>query len=108
VIDAAWIRPGTHVSSVGYRPPDGELPRALLERARLFVEADEAFAPAPVGCAELQGRTGTLLAHAQRRHDDEITVYKAMGHAMEDIVAATLVYDAAWTNNTLDTFALYR
>ena len=53
VIDAAWITPGTHVSSVGYRPPDGELPRELLPRARLFVETFEAFEPTPVGCAEL-------------------------------------------------------
>ena len=33
VIEPAWIAPGTHVSSVGYRPPDGELPRALLQGA---------------------------------------------------------------------------
>jgi ornithine cyclodeaminase/thiomorpholine-carboxylate dehydrogenase len=105
VIDADWIAPGTHVSSVGYRPPDGELPRALLDRASLFVEAEEAFAPPPVGCAELQGRAGTVLAHASRRTRDEITVYKAMGHVMEDIVAATLVYEAA---GILDSFDLYR
>ena len=24
-----WVQPGTHVSSIGYHPPDGELPRAL-------------------------------------------------------------------------------
>ena len=33
VIEPDWIAPGTHVSSVGYRPPDGELPRALLDVA---------------------------------------------------------------------------
>src|SRR3954451_12946573 len=55
VIAPEWIAPGTHVSSVGYRPPDGELPRELL-RGRLFVETREAFEPTPVGCAELQGR----------------------------------------------------
>src|SRR4051794_24102625 len=108
VLDPGWIAPGTHVSSVGYRPPDGELPRALLDRASLFVEAEEAFAPPPVGCAELQGRTGTVLADAVRRSDDEITVYKAMGHVMEDIVAATLVYEAAFANFTLDRIDLYR
>ena len=32
VIEPGWIAPGTHVSSVGYRPPDGELPRELLAR----------------------------------------------------------------------------
>ena len=33
VIEPAWIAPGTHVSSVGYHPPDGELPRELTGRA---------------------------------------------------------------------------
>jgi alanine dehydrogenase len=56
VIDPSWIAPGTHVSSVGYRPPDGELPRALAREHRLFVETREAFIPPPVGCAELQGQ----------------------------------------------------
>ena len=30
-----------------------------------------------------------------RRSDDELTVYKSMGHAMEDMVAANLVYKRA-------------
>jgi ornithine cyclodeaminase/alanine dehydrogenase-like protein (mu-crystallin family) len=103
VIDPAWIAPGTHVSSVGYRPPDGELPRALLTQ-RLFVETREAFEPTPVGCAELQGldpasatELGEVLLGRRpgRAGDDEITVYKAMGHVVEDIVAAGLVYAAA-------------
>jgi ornithine cyclodeaminase/alanine dehydrogenase-like protein (mu-crystallin family) len=104
VIDAAWLAPGTHVSSVGYRPPDGELPRALARAAHLFVETREAFEPTPVGCAELAGmdpRSATeigevLLGRAPGRTDPtEITVYKAMGHVVEDIAAAELVYAAA-------------
>jgi alanine dehydrogenase len=104
VIRPDWIAPGTHVSSVGYRPPLGELPRELAARERLFVETREAFAPTPVGCAELQGlnpASGTelgevLLGRADGRRDDsELTVYKAMGHAVEDIAAAELVYAAA-------------
>jgi alanine dehydrogenase len=103
VIEPGWIAPGTHVSSVGYRPPDGELPRALLEH-RLFVETREAFEPTPVGCAELQGLDSTaatelgevLLGRAPGRTEaTQITVYKAMGHVVEDIVAAELVYAAA-------------
>jgi ornithine cyclodeaminase/alanine dehydrogenase-like protein (mu-crystallin family) len=103
VIEPAWIAPGTHVSSVGYRPPDGELPRGLL-RHRVFVETREAFEPTPVGCAELHGldrgtatELGEVLLGARRgrRSDEEITVYKAMGHVVEDIVAAELVYAAA-------------
>jgi alanine dehydrogenase len=108
VIEPGWIAPGTHVSSVGYRPPDGELPRALLEH-RLFVETRAAFEPTPVGCAELQGHDpdsatelGEVLLRrrAGRISDDEITVYKAMGHVVEDIVAAELVYAAAAGHGT--------
>jgi ornithine cyclodeaminase/alanine dehydrogenase-like protein (mu-crystallin family) len=96
VIEPGWIAPGTHVSSVGYHPPDGELPRALLERASLFVETLEAFEPPPVGCAELDApREATVIAEGRRTSEDEITVYKAMGHVMEDIVAAELVYRRA-------------
>lgn len=101
VISAEWVKPGTHLSSVGYHPPQGELPRELAQKHRLFVEALDAFAPAPVGCAELTGiesSRGTSLGEVVndrrkgRRDDQEITVYKAMGIAMEDMIAANLVY----------------
>jgi ornithine cyclodeaminase/thiomorpholine-carboxylate dehydrogenase len=104
VIEPGWIAPGTHVTSVGYRPPEGELPRELARGGHLFVETRDAFAPPPVGCSELQGldpASGTELGEvllgraAGRASDDEITVYKAMGHVAEDIAAAELVYAAA-------------
>lgn len=104
VIAREWVRPGTHVTSVGYKPPRGELPRALLERSSLFVETRLAFEPTPVGCAELAGLDGAaatelgeieLGTRPGRRERDEITVYKAMGHVIEDIVAAELVYRRA-------------
>lgn len=101
VIDAAWVKPGSHVSSVGYHPPDGELPRDLARRHRLFVEAMDAFAAPQVGCAELTGQHGTVLGEVVndpgkgRANATEITVYKAMGIAMEDMVAANLAYRAA-------------
>jgi alanine dehydrogenase len=58
VIEAGWVQPGTHVTSVGYKPPRGELPRGLLEQSSLFVETRLAFEPTPVGCAELAGLDG--------------------------------------------------
>jgi alanine dehydrogenase len=99
-IDASWIRAGTHVTSVGYCEPDGELPHELLDRASLFVETRLAFEPTPAGCFELQGRDpasgvelGEVLAGERpgRRVPEEITLYKAMGHAIEDHVAAEVV-----------------
>ncbi|HEU5297151.1 MAG TPA: hypothetical protein VFU71_20385, partial [Burkholderiaceae bacterium] len=104
VIEPGWVRPGTHVTSVGYHPPAGELPVELARQHSLFVETRDAFEPTPVGCAELatldRERATTLGAVALatapgRRRADEITVYKAMGIAMEDMVAANLAFDRA-------------
>lgn len=104
VIDAEWIRPGTHVSSVGVAPPHGELPRDLIRKSSLYVESLDAFKPSPVGCGELSGlapESGTALGDMLlgrkpgRLHADQITVYKAMGLAMEDMVAADLAFRAA-------------
>jgi len=103
-ISAQWLRPGTHVSSVGVAPPGGELPIELVGRASLFVETGDAFAPTPVGSCELDGidpQTGTELGEMLlglrpgRTGADQVTVYKAMGVAMEDMVAADLAYREA-------------
>lgn len=104
VIAAEWVAPGTHVTSVGYAPPGGELDPSLIARGWLYVETRAAFALPPAGCAELSGMdpsSGTelgtvLLGQAEGRHSaDAITVYKAMGHAVEDLAAASLVYRRA-------------
>jgi ornithine cyclodeaminase/alanine dehydrogenase-like protein (mu-crystallin family) len=104
VLRWADVAPGTHVTSVGYAPPGGELDPELAARGRLFVETRQAFSAAPVGCAELAGldpalgtELGAVLAGTAdgRRSDDEITIYKAMGHIAEDAAAAALVYGAA-------------
>jgi ornithine cyclodeaminase/alanine dehydrogenase-like protein (mu-crystallin family) len=104
VIRAGEVAPGTHVTSVGFAPPGGELDPALARAGRLFVETRGAFAPPPAGCAELAGldpSSGTelgevLLGRAVgRASPDEITVYKAMGHVAEDAAAAELAYRLA-------------
>jgi len=104
VIRSEWVKLGAHVSSVGYFPPNGELPKDLASKHRLFVETLDAFQPTPVGCGELAGldaSTGTTLGAVAlgrkpgRLNDVEITVYKAMGVAMEDMVAANLAYQRA-------------
>jgi len=104
VIEPQWVKPGTHVSSVGYHPPEGELPPALARDHRLFVETVDAFAAAPIGCSELRAlpaSKGTTLGDVVndprrgRTARSEITVYKAMGIAMEDMVAANLAFRSA-------------
>jgi alanine dehydrogenase len=93
------------VTSVGFAPPQGELDRAIAEEGQLYVESRAAaFQPPPVGCMELVGMAPDaaieigelLLGRAPGRADSEqLTVYKSMGHAIEDVAAAALVYEAA-------------
>lgn len=109
VIGPGWIKPGAHVTSVGYHPPDGELPRSLASGHRLFVETSAAFEAPPVGCAELTGldpanaaTLGAVIAGNKpgRISDTEITVYKAMGTGMQDMIAANLAYHSALRSRT--------
>ena len=104
VIDLDWLSSGVHVTSVGYAPPGGELSHQVITHGHLFVETRLAFNPPPAGCAELSGldpSTGTELGEVLlgqslgRLSADEITIYKAMGHASEDLAAASLVYQRA-------------
>lgn len=98
-----WLAPGTHVCSVGV----GEGPELDAETVRaglLVVESPAAFEPFPAGTHELSGldpslgvELGQILggAHPGRTSGDEITVYKSMGHAVEDAAAAALVLERA-------------
>ncbi len=92
------------MTSVGYAPPGGELDCDVIVQGKLFVETRLAFEPPPAGCSELVGldpNTGTelgevlLATRPGRQSDRDITIYKAMGHAMEDMVTANLVYQRA-------------
>ena len=104
VVQRSWLSPGTHVTSVGYMPPGSEVAPDIVQHARLFVETRVAFAPPPAGCAELAGldphaavELGEVLLGRRpgRVSDSELTLYKSMGHAMEDLVAARLAYESA-------------
>jgi alanine dehydrogenase len=104
VIEREWLADGAHVTSVGFSASGGELHPAIVRAGLLVVESRTALEPPPAGADELQGlepedvvELGEILAgsHPGRTGDDQITVYKSMGHAAEDAVAARLVYDRA-------------
>lgn len=104
VVEADWLAPGAHVTSVGYAPPGGEMPLEVVRRATLAVESRLSFNPPPAGCAELAGldpaigiELGELLVGRApgRTSATELTAYKSMGHAMEDLVVAEFVYRRA-------------
>jgi alanine dehydrogenase len=104
VIKREWLTDGAHVTSVGYATEGGELDEATIKAGLLVVESRVALQPPPAGSAELSGLSenevvelGEILGgkHPGRTSDAEITVYKSMGHAIEDAAAARLVYEAA-------------
>lgn len=101
-----WLEPGAHVSSVGYGAGGSELDPAIVERADVVVveQRDSAFAPLPAGAPELDPRgrdgvveLGEIIAGtaAGRTSGDQITLYKSVGVAVQDLAAAALVLAAA-------------
>lgn len=105
VLDDAWVAPGAHVMSVGAcRPDQREMDPALVTRARLFVDSRVAalvesgdvvmgIAEGRFTAAHLRGEMGEVVLGrvAGRNSDDDITVFKSLGMAVEDVVAADLV-----------------
>jgi ornithine cyclodeaminase len=106
VVRAEWLAPGAHVSSVGMNAPGSELDPAIVAEADvLCVESRESvFAPYPAGAVELSGidpaRTvelGEIVAGTGvgRTSGEQITLYKSVGVAVQDLAAAALVLAAA-------------
>lgn len=105
VVRADWVSPGTHVSSVGYNAPGSELDRDLVRAATIVVESrDSVFSPPPGGAPELAGidpgsvtELGELVSGGRRGRATpiEITLYKSVGVAVQDLAAAALVLAAA-------------
>ncbi len=104
VLGREWLADGAHVTSVGASGAGPELDRATVQAGLLVVESRVAFEPYPAGAHELQGldpeaaaELGEVLAGTRnaRSSPEQITVYKSMGHAVEDASAAGLVYSRA-------------
>lgn len=109
VVSAAAIRPGTHVNAVGaHTPTTRELDSETVAKARLFAESRDAML-AEAGDVLIPLREGRLSADhvlgelgqvaggtlSGRTGADDITIFKSTGIAIEDVVAAKLVYDRA-------------
>jgi ornithine cyclodeaminase/alanine dehydrogenase-like protein (mu-crystallin family) len=104
VLRREWLDPGTHVSSVGAARGGPELGPDVVRADVLAVESRSAFLPYPAGAHELQGldpetavELGELVSGSRpgRAGDQELTVYKSTGHAIEDLTAARIVLERA-------------
>ena len=108
LVQGAWLRPGSHLDLIGsFTPAMREADDACFAGAGLWVDTDEALAksgdllgPLARGVFAAADVRGTLAALARgeaagRRSDDERTVFKSVGNALEDLAAAVSVYEAA-------------
>jgi thiomorpholine-carboxylate dehydrogenase len=101
VLLGEWLSPGAHINAVGAtRPNWRELDDEALRRARIYVESREAAMKESgdvIAAGKIFAEIGEVVAgtKAGRRSEEEITLFKSVGVAVEDIVAADLVYRSA-------------
>jgi ornithine cyclodeaminase/alanine dehydrogenase-like protein (mu-crystallin family) len=104
IVKREWLSPGTHVNAVGSSIPTArELDSDSVVAGSLFVDRREstlneagdyllAAEEAGIGPEHIRAELGELLvgAHPGRTSDDELTVFKSLGLAVEDLAAADL------------------
>ncbi|HVB38988.1 MAG TPA: ornithine cyclodeaminase family protein, partial [Vicinamibacterales bacterium] len=109
VIEAGWVKPGAHVISVGAtRPDQREIDPRLTGQARFFVDSRAAalvecgdivlgVAEQRFGLDHIAGELGAAVGGAipGRQSKEQITIFKSLGMAVEDVVAADLAYRRA-------------
>ena len=96
-----WLAPGTHVNAVGSSiPTTRELDTETMAAASLFVDRREStlnesgdLLLAGLGEEHIRAELGEVLtgAHPGREDGDELTVFKSLGLAVEDLAAAELI-----------------
>jgi thiomorpholine-carboxylate dehydrogenase len=97
VLKGAWLKPGAHVNAVGWRGPKGrELDEAAM-RNIVVVDSREAVlresGDVLLSGAEIYAEIGEVLSGAKPMARRQTTVFESVGLAVEDVVAAQLVYD---------------
>jgi ornithine cyclodeaminase len=109
LVRQAWLAPGAHVNAVGSSTPGArELDADVVAEAALFVDRREstlnesgdylgAVRETGIGPEHIRAELGELLMGSApgRRDDTELTVFKSLGLAVEDLAAAALCVERA-------------
>lgn len=103
LVEAGWLRPGTHVSAMGADTKGKqELAAQVVAEAAVYVdepaqavsigECQHAFAAGLITLADLRGTLGEVIAGLRpgRRSDSEITLFDGTGVALQDLAVADL------------------
>jgi ornithine cyclodeaminase len=112
VVEGRWLEPGAHVNSVGLNPNGRELDDDAVARSLVVVESRHAaltdqlagandllwpIRDGVVGADHIHAEVGEIVSGARpgRTSPDQVTLYKSVGIALQDAVAARMVLDAA-------------
>lgn len=109
VVRREWLKPGAHINAVGtFSPKARELDTPTMSSSSIFVDRREsafneagdyliAAAEGAIGPESILAELGEVLIgkHPGRRSSDEVTVFKSLGLAMEDLAAADYCYRKA-------------
>jgi len=109
VLEGRWLDPGAHINAVGAPRPDWrELDGVAVAKARLFVDSRAgalaesgdvllALAEGAIDEAHILGEIGEVFAGTVpgRTSSQEITLFKSLGMAVEDVATAAYVYAQA-------------
>jgi len=108
-IEDRWVGAGTHVIAIGAcRPSQQEIDPALVARANLVVDSKAAALVESGGIVQpiregrftpdhVRAELGEIVSGLKpgRRNESEITLFKSLGQAIEDLVAADLAFRRA-------------
>ena len=118
IVDASWWKPGAHLNGIGSHAPGvRELDTATIRRARVIcdqkdacmAEAGDLQIPVEGGdysWDDVAGDLGDVVNGdvAGRTSDEEVTLFKSVGLAIQDISCAALVYAEAVANGIGEEF----
>jgi len=101
VLSGGWLSPGVHINAVGAPRPDWrELDDETLRRARVYVDSREAALEESgdvIAAGRIFAELGEVVSRTKpgRGSEEEITLFKSLGLAVEDVATADLVYRKA-------------
>lgn len=117
LVEGDWIREGAHINAVGACTPQSrELSTTIVVRSRLYTdrlesllkEAGEYLIPereGALGTSHVRGEIGQVFAGMipGRGSETEVTLFKSLGLAVEDVACAHFLYQRAidWGKGTL-------
>ena len=114
VLQGEWVKSGAHINAVGtFGPSSREVDTTTVVRSKLFVdrresavnEAGDFLIPIQEGkitSASITGELGEILVGsvAGRSSAEEITLFKSLGLAIEDLASAHYLYEKASETGT--------